>query len=46
MFYFSFTSWNVGRYDEIGFEKDVKVIDLGADFRLDDSEIYEKWRTK
>ena len=24
-------------------ENNVKVIDLGADFRLDDSEIYEKW---
>lgn len=24
-------------------ENDVKVFDLGADFRLDDSEIYEKW---
>lgn len=24
-------------------EKNVKIIDLGADFRLDDSEIYEKW---
>ena len=24
-------------------EKNVKVIDLGADFRLDSSELYEKW---
>ena len=24
-------------------ENNVKVFDLGADFRLDDSEIYEKW---
>lgn len=24
-------------------EKNIKIIDLGADFRLDDSEIYEKW---
>ncbi len=24
-------------------ENNVKVIDLGADFRLDDSEVYEKW---
>ena len=28
---------------KLALEKDVKVIDLGADFRLDDSEIYEKW---
>lgn len=28
---------------KLALEKNVKVIDLGADFRLDDSEKYEKW---
>ncbi len=28
---------------KLAFEKDVKVIDLGADFRLDNREEYEKW---